>query len=110
MIMKGVKKDLGKPQLRLLFLQFPKALEQVVRCSEFGHEKYPEDVDWKNMYRVENAEDRYADAALRHLSAHIQNDKIDAESKLFHLSHLCWNTLSLLEIELNKPTETIVQL
>lgn len=99
----GVKADNGKPELRLLFKQFSKALESVVRCSEFGHKKYADtDHDYLNMYRVENAEERYTDAALRHLSEHIQGNEIDNDSNLFHLQHSAWNILALLEIKLNQ--------
>lgn len=101
--MKGVKKDNDKPQLNLLFLQFPNAIQEVVKCSMFGHEKYKEtDKDYLNMYRLDNAEFRYSGALLRHFNEHTQGNTTDKDSKLLHLAHTAWNALALLEIELNK--------
>jgi len=91
----GQKFNILKPQLSLLFKQFPKALEAIVRCSEYGHEKYKEtDKDYLNFKRVKGGSKDYADAGLRH---RIQKG-IDLESMLPHCYHVAWNALAELEL------------
>jgi hypothetical protein len=92
---KGVKLNELKPQMSLLFKQFPKALEAIVRCSEYGHSKYKEtDEDYLNFKRVEGGSKTYADASLRH---RMQQGN-DEESGLPHAYHSAWNALSELEL------------
>jgi hypothetical protein len=98
----GVKLNKNKPQMSLLFKQFPKALEAIVRCSEYGHNKYKEtDKDYLNFKRVEGGSKAYADAGLRHR----MQQGIDLESGLPHAYHSAWNALSELElwIDENNP-------
>lgn len=91
----GVKLNKNKPQLSLLFRQFPKALEAIVKCSEYGHEKYKEtDQDYLNYQRVKGGSQTYADAGLRH---RLQQGN-DLESKLPHQFHVAWNALAELEL------------
>lgn len=91
----GVKLNNGKPQISLLFKQFPKALEAIAKCSEYGHEKYKEtDHDFLNYQRVEGGSKNYADAGLRH---RLQEGN-DNESGLPHAFHVAWNALAELEI------------
>ena len=100
-VSKGVKLNKSKPQLSLLFKQFPKAIEAIVMCSEYGHNKYKEtDQDFLNFKRVNEGSKAYADAGLRH-RAQIGNDD---ESGLPHAYHVAWNALAELEllIEENK--------
>lgn len=91
----GIKLNKLKPQLSLLFKQFPQALEAISRCSEYGHEKYKEtDLDYLNFKRVKEGSKAYADAGLRH---RLQKG-IDLESMLPHCYHVAWNALAELEL------------
>lgn len=92
---KGVKTNNLKPQMSLLFKQFPKALEAVVLCSQYGHEKYKEtDEDYLNYTRVDGGSKTYADAGLRH---RLEQGN-DSESGLPHQFHVAWNALAELEL------------
>lgn len=92
---KGVKTNNLKPQMSLLFKQFPKALEAVVMCSQYGHEKYKEtDEDYLNYTRVDGGSKTYADAGLRHRL----EEGNDLESRLPHQFHVAWNALAELEL------------
>lgn len=94
---KGVKHNNGKPQLSLLFTQFPKALEAVAKCSEYGHEKYKEtDSDFLNFKRVDGGSKAYADAGLRHRT--FPKGTTDIDSQLPHAFHICWNALAELQL------------
>jgi hypothetical protein len=91
----GVKLDSKKPKIALLFKQFPKALEAIARCSEYGHEKYKDtDSDYLNFKRVKEGSEAYANAGLRH---RLQQG-IDLESMLPHRYHVAWNALAELEL------------
>lgn len=91
----GVKLNKSKPQLSLLFKQFPKALEAIVKCSEYGHDKYKDtDQDFLNFKRVSEGSKAYADAGLRH---RLQSGD-DEESNLPHSFHVAWNALAELEL------------
>ena len=91
----GKKTNIDKPQISLLFKQFPKALEAIVRCSEYGHEKYKEtDKDYLNYQRVDGGSKTYADAGLRHRLQHGN----DLESGLPHQFHVAWNALAELQL------------
>lgn len=93
----GVKHNKNKPQLSLLFKQFPKALEAIVKCSEYGHEKYKEtDEDYLNFKRVEGGSKSYADAGLRHRI--FKKGTTDIDSQLPHSYHIAWNALAELEL------------
>lgn len=92
----GVKYDHDKPRWGLLPYD---QLDDVVKILTFGAEKYADD-NWKI---VENAEERYFDAMLRHISEYrkakeTNNDnlKYDSESELNHLAHVICNALFLM--------------
>lgn len=96
----GIKFNEGKPKMSILFKQFPKALEAVVRCAEYGHNKYNIDgcdEDHLNFKRVLGGPQVYEDAGYRHL----MKQGIDEESGLPHLHHAVWNFLAMLEITLD---------
>lgn len=98
---KGAKLDDSKLPLSIVIQrQFPNALKAIAECSQYGNLKYHEtDKDWCNMHRVENGEERYANAMMRHFLAAGKDLKIrDEESNLPHLYHAAWNMLSLLQI------------
>ena len=91
----GVKLNKLKPQISLLFKQFPDALEAIAKCSEYGHKKYKEtDADFLNFKRVSEGSKAYADAGLRHRL----KKGIDLESMLPHCYHVAWNALAELQL------------
>ena len=100
--MNGVKKDEGKlPYYIVLFQQFPLALKEVIKCSNSGHNKYKEtDLDWQNFSRLENAEIRYKDAALRHLTETGIVEDMIPYGEMTHEGAVIWNFLADLEIKL----------
>lgn len=59
------------------------SLESIVKVLEFGAKKYARD----NWQKVPDAERRYSAAALRHLIAREQGERLDPESGLPHLAH-----------------------
>ena len=102
--MKGQKDDKDKlPIYTVLFKQFPNALTEVVKRSEYGHQKYIEtDEDYMNFKRVDNNNDRYLNAALRHL---LDWGKEDEEAVgTTHAGAVIWNLLAALEVELSGKT------
>lgn len=91
----GKKTNKNKPQISILFKQFPKALEAITICSQYGHEKYKEtDLDYLNFSRVYGGSKTYADAGLRH---RLQQGN-DLESGLPHQYHVAWNALAELQL------------
>ena len=91
----GKKYDTGKNRMGLVLKGFAKALWEVGKVGTFGATKYG-DENW--MY-LDNAKSRYLDALCRHLFQYMEGYYYDAESKLPHLSHMCWNALALLKFE-----------
>lgn len=88
----GRKDDVGKLRLSLL----PAApLIEVARVLEYGAKKYG-DRSW--MY-LENAQERYTDALMRHLFARQMGERFDPESKLLHAAHIATNGLFLTYFE-----------
>ena len=88
----GCKADQGKPGWHLLPWL---AAELVVKVLDYGAKKYAPD----NWRKVTDAETRYWDAALRHLTAWARGEKLDPESGLPHLAHAACSILFLLELE-----------
>jgi hypothetical protein len=76
----GRKFDRKKPQWGLLEWAF---IDEVVKVLTHGALKYEPD-NWK---KVKDADERYFDAALRHLIAYRQGERDDQESRLGHLAH-----------------------
>ena len=91
---KGVKLDIGKPRLDLVFGGFARALYNVGMVGTFGANKYT-DNGWQE---VDNGIERYSNALLRHYLNFKAGKEIDEESKLPHLAHLAWNALAILEL------------
>ncbi len=85
----GKKFDQGKPLWRLLPW---KALSVVVKVLTFGAAKYAPN----NWLYVKKADERYIDAALRHLTAYMSGEKVDSETGLNHLAHCICCLLFLL--------------
>jgi hypothetical protein len=79
----GIKHDNLKPRWSLLPLN---VLAEVIAVLEHGAKKYSID----NWMRVVNGEDRYYDAAMRHIQARKLGEINDPESRRPHLAHaLC---------------------
>lgn len=88
----GVKNDQGKNRLDLVEPEF---IEGVGEVLTFGANKYSEN-SWQD---VEDAENRYYAAAMRHLLAYRKGEKTDDESGLSHLKHVATNIMFLLHFE-----------
>ena len=98
--MTGIKYDQGKNRLGLVFRGFSKALWAVGQVGTFGANKYKPD-SWQGI-----EQERYQDALLRHLFLYFQGEKIDNESGLNHLSHVAWNALAILNMELEDGVQS----
>lgn len=96
--MQGVKHDQDKPHMNLLFQEVPNALVEVSKALRMGELKYGRE-NWK---KVDNLEDRYLAALLRHLVAIQMGEKQDKESGLSHLAHVAVNAMFLLDYEASK--------
>lgn len=94
----GMKFDTIKPRTYLLP---PKALLEVSKVLTIGAEKYDEE----NWRKLDNLQNRYTGAALRHLFAHMDNEILDPETNLSHLAHAICCLLFKLEIELETTTK-----
>ena len=88
----GVKHDEHKNRLDLIEPEF---IEGVGEVLTFGAEKY-EPNSWQ---KVEDAENRYYAALLRHLMAYRRGETVDPESGLSHLKHIACNAMFLLHFE-----------
>lgn len=88
------KADAGKLPWHLVPLA---ALEEVVRIYEFGLRKY----GLNTWQLVENPQDRYWSAIVRHLVAWKQGEQRDSESGLHHLAHAAWGCLALMWFDRN---------
>lgn len=86
----GMKSDHGKPILGAIP---PHAELAVGRVLAFGAEKYARG----NWDHVADHENRYMDAALRHLNAHRRGELVDGESGESHLAHAACCILFLLD-------------
>ena len=84
----GVKHDEGKNRLDLIEPEF---IDGICEVLTFGAKEYGEN-SWQN---VENGENRYYAAAMRHLLAYRKGEKKDAESGLSHLYHVACNMMFL---------------
>lgn len=92
----GVKYDTGKPLPDLVLGDFMIALEQAVFAGTFGAFKY----EPKNFQKLENGEQRYAEAALRHYMARKKGDEFDSESGELHDAHELWCHIARLYFKL----------
>lgn len=84
----GKKFDQDKTRLDLVYPQF---VENVGKVLTFGAKKY----EPNNWQKVEDPVNRYYAAALRHLIAWREGEKIDPESGLSHLAHAACNLMFL---------------
>lgn len=91
----GAKLDAGKVRMGLVMRGFARALFEVGRVGTYGAGKYTPN----GWLEVENAEERYMDAAYRHL-AEDELNPFDTSAALFHLAQAAWNLLAVLELRL----------
>lgn len=91
----GRKDDNDKNRLDLIE---PAFIEGVGEALTHGAQKYSAN-SWQN---VENAEDRYYAALLRHILAYRAGEAVDKESGLSHLKHAACNLMFLLHFEQEK--------
>lgn len=92
----GIKYDGEKPDYSLVPF---KSMDEVVKVLTYGAAKY----DRFNWEKVEPR--RYQAAALRHISAYMQGEKIDPESGINHLAHAVCSLLFLTDFDLREPSE-----
>jgi len=106
--MEGQKYSKFKVPIFTVTNQFKLALIEVAKCSQAGHMKYTNDVDWQNFKRVENPQFEYKNAAMRHL---LSEDKFNGDMKEYgeirHSAQAIWNLLAALEIELENEQKDI---
>ena len=87
----GKKYDADKPMMNLM----PASAElEVAKVLTFGAKKYGAE----NWRRVENADDRYMAAAMRHINAARRGEVLDDESGLNHLAHAACCLMFILEL------------
>jgi len=86
---KGIKHDSEKPRWSLVPWE---EFEDVVKVLTLGSRKY-EDFNWQY---VDNMDDRYFSAAMRHLIAWRKGEINDPESGISHLAHAICNLLFLM--------------
>lgn len=84
----GKKNDEGKARWDLLDMQFT---GEVVNVLTAGAEKYGAN-NWQN---VEDAENRYFAALMRHIVAYRNGEDNDPEDGLPHLAHAACNLMFL---------------
>jgi hypothetical protein len=89
------KLDNGKLRWDLLPIE---CVEDVVKVITMGANKYAPN----NWQTIDNAEERFYAALLRHLSAWRQGETKDPESGLSHLAHIMCNLTFLLWFEKSK--------
>ena len=85
-------------KLRLSLLPF-KAVEEIAEELQYGSEKYDDD-NWRKCDDLS----RYQDAALRHLFAAFQGERLDSESGKTHLAHAACCVMFLMELD-GEPDE-----
>ena len=84
----GHKDDQEKNRLDLIEPEF---IEGIGKVLTFGADKY----EPNNWQKVEDAENRYYAAAMRHLMAWRKGEKTDPESGVSHLYHVACNIMFL---------------
>ena len=75
----------------------PQALSDVNKVLEFGAKKYGAD----NWQKVDNAQERYFNAAMRHLLSWQSGELLDEESGLPHLAHAQCCLMFMMHFDVN---------
>lgn len=98
----GVKDDGGKPDIRLLFQDFPRALLAIAENATYGSVKYTPH-GWRS---VPDGFNRYTSAMGRHLMLEsIDEGGMDADPREYgfeisHMAMVAWNAMARLELYL----------
>lgn len=87
---KGQKFDTGKLQYDLVPFE---CLDELAKIMTYGCIKYGKPSGWQF---VEDMENRYFAALMRHISAYRRGEIFDAESGYRHLSHALCNVVFIL--------------
>tara|TARA_B110000977_G_C11021453_1_gene471486 strand:- start:347 stop:745 length:399 start_codon:yes stop_codon:yes gene_type:complete len=77
---KGLKYDDTKPEMYLLP---PLATLEVGKILTYGANKYSPD----NWRKLDNLQNRYTSAAMRHILKHMSGEENDKETDVSHLAH-----------------------
>lgn len=94
----GAKADAGKQRSWLVLGNFSSALSAVADVGTFGANKYTAN-GWVD---VPNAQERYMDAAMRHLLKYGSGHALDngpGGTNCPHIACVIWNLLAVLELE-----------
>ena len=91
----GTKLDTGKPKLADMLICFKDVLPELCKIYEFGVNKYGEG-NWK---LVENGEQRFKNALIRHF---VSNTEFDEETGCLESAHIAYNALMVLWFELQR--------
>ena len=101
-MIKGLKFDTGSDKLEWSLIPWG-ALGEVVKVLMYGKKKYTQTLDdgtvvsgADNWKLVDNAKERYWNAAMRHLIARGNGEMNDPETGLPHLAHACCDLLFLM--------------
>jgi len=97
--MSGIKYDLDKPQMYLLP---PRATLEVGKVLTYGAHKYSPE-NWKLL---DNLQERYTSACLRHILAEMSGEEVDSETNLSHLAHAICCLLFKLEVKLSGESKS----
>lgn len=97
---KAARDNAGKPRWSLLVM---KALEPLVRVMMYGATKYAVH-NWKKGGKPQ---EEYIDCAQRHLSALIDGEKLDPESRQYHAAHVQANMMFWIHFEQKAETDTV---
>lgn len=89
--MESRKNDIIEDKLRWDLLPL-ELVEKVVEVYHMGSKKYSPN-SWQNL---EDGENRYFSALMRHLTAHRKGELKDSESGLLHMAHVVWNALAMM--------------
>lgn len=95
----GPKDDQDKPIAGAL-LDFSRALTEISKLATFGAKKYKR----SSWIEVNNGQERYTDAMLRHLLKEAIESK-DPETEIEHDVAVAWNALARLELRLRGNTD-----
>ena len=95
---KGLKYDDTKPEMYLLP---PLATLEVGKILTYGANKYSPD----NWRKLDNLQNRYTSAAMRHMLAHMSGEENDKETGVSHLAHAICCLMFKLEDELLEESE-----
>lgn len=96
--MSGIKYDLDKPQMYLLP---PRATLEVGKVLTYGAHKYSPE-NWKLL---DNLQERYTSACLRHILAEMTGEENDEETNLSHLAHAICCLMFKLEVRLSDKSK-----